>query len=213
VNRYPSGSSRARLLAVLASLGLDYDVYDQFGGYYGGIGRREDRQNQAPRPPQNGATRLQLEPYDCIWYSTRTLSRQTMSDRTTLLFLGGHPSQDQQALENWLAGCSDPVNRLLIVEGSRWAPTLTPTPARTGLPHLSRVDVLASDYAHELAANDSGARITGAAPALWFDGEARLGCLENPPLSPYYYGVNVSSHRWGEAVARFVESPRTATTP
>ncbi len=87
---------RQRLVAALGSLGLEFDVYDTQGtnytDTYNTIGRREDRQGQAPRPPHNGASTLQLAGYDCIWYqggllkSGVTLTRQSdFADRSGVI--------------------------------------------------------------------------------------------------------------------------------
>ncbi len=200
---------RSRLMATLESLGLDFDVYDVVGtnytGVYDGIGRREDHEAQVPRPPTNGATTLQLAPYDCIWYTGGLLSSGVMlSDELTLAAFGGHASNDQQKLEGWLAGCADGANRLLFLEGLGWASFIDASTIH-GADFLAGrgVDVLARDYAQELAANDLRrcARIAGTALAPTFTGEVfGSGCPDDLPLD-VFAAVN-----GGEGVAHFVES-------
>lgn len=116
---------RDRLTNTLSSLGLDFDVYDCVGtsvlNSYNGIGRREDRSTQAPRPPLNGATQRHLDNYDVIWYSSGLDKANTLSDRTTSSFFGGQPSEDQQKLENWIGRCDPGFDHLLVLEGAGWA--------------------------------------------------------------------------------------------
>jgi hypothetical protein len=116
---------RERLTTTLSSLGLDFDVYDCVGtsvsNTFNGIGRREDRSNQLPRPTTNGARGFQLEPYDVIWYSSGLDKMGTLSDKQTSAFFGGQPSQDQQTLETWVTSCIPGSDRLLVLEGAGWA--------------------------------------------------------------------------------------------
>jgi hypothetical protein len=197
-----------RLTSTLASLGLEFDVYDDMGtngsDSYNGIGRREDRMGQQPRPPLNGATRAMLEPYDCIWHATGLQTYLTLSDKTTFTFFGGQPSQDQQTLETWLSGCTPGNNRLLVVEGIGWA---SDTDVNTvhGPDFLADrgVAVLSEDYAQGLANNDLRrcARLAGTALAPTFEGEVfGSGC-------PDALRIDVlAATGEGEAVVNFVES-------
>ncbi len=201
---------RERLTATLATLGLSFDVYDVVGtdwhDCYDGIGRREDRLTQQPRPPHNGATDLMLDNYDVIWYTGGLLESDVMlSDRLTLSLFGGQPSTDQQKLETWVAGCSGNQNRLLVLDGTGWASFIDVGTAygQTFLSHRG-VQVLTPDYAQDLASNDLRrcARITSSPAADHFD-DAEIfgsGCPENIDIDVF---TTISS---GEAVAHFVES-------
>jgi len=213
---------RRRLLTTLQALGLGFDVYDcagtNFSATYNGIGRREDRAAQQPRPPMNGATDLMLGKYDCIWYTAGLSQLNTLSDRTTAASppgLGGQPSDDQQTLETWVETCTAGSNRLLVLEGIGWASDID---ARTlhGPQFLSRfgVDVLAVDYAQNLANNDLRrcARITrrlgNVGQPQFDDGEVLgSGCPDN--LSINVFGAIAN----GEAVANFVESGEDGDDP
>jgi len=164
---------RQRLVDILSSLGIDFDIYDHVGSNYvnsyDGIGRREDRVTQQPRPPYNGATDLQLAGYDCIWYYSGLSTEGTLSDRRTLSLFGGQPSCDQQKLETWLAGCSTP-NRVLVLEGLGWASDIA-SHTTNGSAFLTNrgIDVLASDYAELFNDYRLGARVKGYAPNMAFD--------------------------------------------
>ncbi len=199
---------RERLVATLSSLGLGFDVYDvvatNYSECYDGIGRREDRPTQQPRPPHNGATDLMLAGYDCIWYTAGLSDHRTLSDRRTLSLFGGQPSMDQQKLETWLAGCSEGNPRLLLVEGTGWAADIDQN-TTNGPSFLANrgVDVLARDYAQQLAANDLRrcARLAGTALAPDFAGEAfGSGCPDDVDLNV------LGAINSGEPVAHFVES-------
>ena len=220
VDRSPNFLHEQRLTAVLDnSLGLEFDIYNQFGGIYNGIGRREDRAAQQPRPPIGGATQLQLAQYDCIWWYSRTLSASTMSDRMTSAVpppLGGQPSQDQQSLETWIETCTAGNNRLLILDGFSWASDIDAN-TNHGAAFLTRfgVDVLADDYAQDLATDDLRrcARITRRLADLppqsqFDDGEVIFsGCPDDIPVT--VLGALAS----GEAVANFVESGEDGDDP
>jgi hypothetical protein len=206
---------RERLTSTLASLGLDFDVYDvvgtNFTEVYDGIGRREDRITQQPRPPTNGATQQQLEPYDCIWYTAGLSKDRTLSDTRTVSFFGGQPSKDQQSLQTWLSGCTAGNNRLLVLEGQGWASDIDVN-TTNGPSFLTNrgVDVLADDYAQDLAANDQRrcARISGTALAPDITGEVfASGCPDNYELDVLHA---VSG---GEALAFFVESLEDGNDP
>lgn len=218
-NAYPGRGTtqRARLTATLQSLGLEFDVYDVVGtnytGSYDTIGRREDRVTQQPRPPSNGATDLMLNNYDCIWYSGGLLDAGVMlSDRRTLSLFGGQASIDQQKLETWIAGCTPGNNRLLVLEGLGWA-SFIDVNTTNGAAFLTNrgVDVLADDYAQDLANNDLRrcARITSARPADRFDDAEVLGsgCPDNLSIDVF------AAISGGEAVANFVESLENGTDP
>ena len=201
---------RQRLVAALSSLGLEFDVYDTQGtnytDTYNTIGRREDRQNQAPRPPYNGATTNQLIGYDCIWYQGGLLkSDVTLSDRlTSQIPFGGQPSIDQQKLEAWIQGCTTGNNRLLVLEGIGWASDIDVNTINGPTFLLNRgVDVVANDYLQDLAIDDLRrcARITGQGPGAGFDGEIfGSGCPDELDID-VFVAVN-----GGVAVANFVES-------
>jgi hypothetical protein len=213
---------RSRLVATLKSLNLEFDVYDHVGtnftGSYDGIGRREDRSAQQPRPPFNGATDLMLSQYDCIWYYAGLLDAFTMSDRLSANVpppLGGQPSRDQQSLETWVEACTAGNNRLLVMEGIGWASDIDVN-TNHGAAFLSRfgVDVLHVDYAQDAAANDLRrcARITRRLANLppgstQFDHAEILGsgCPDNLPINVF------GAVSGGEAVANFVESLENGT--
>jgi len=206
---------RDRLTATLASLGLEFDVYDvvaaNYPQNYDGIGRREDRMSQAPRPPLNGATQQQLEPYDCIWYTAGLSKSQTLSDSRTVSIFGGQPSNDQQKLHTWLSGCTAGNNRLLVLEGSGWASDIDVN-TTNGPSFLTNrgVDVLADDYAQDLAADDQRrcARITGTALAPDAVGEVfASGCPDNYELDVLH------TLNGGEALAFYVESLEDGNDP
>jgi hypothetical protein len=204
-------TERERLLSTLQYLGLDFDVYDCVGTNFTsmneGIGRREDRPNQLPRPPMNGATQLQLEPYDCIWYTSGLSKTNTLSDQMT-------PTQfnnDQQKLETWLAGCTAGVNRLLVLEGAGWASDIA-TNTMHGPAFLADrgVSVLASDYAQQLANNDLRrcARINGSGLAPEIQGEVfGTGCPDDIAVDV------LQATGSGEGVLYFVESLEDGDDP
>jgi hypothetical protein len=208
---------RTRLTATLASLGLEFDIYDQVGTNYSNnydtIGRREDRPIQPPRPPYNGATDLMLDGYECIWHTSGLLDSGVMlSDQLTLSQFGGQPSIDQQKLETWLQGCTPGSNRLLVLEGTGWASFIDRN-TTNGPAFLANrgVDVLASDYAEQLSAGDLRrcARIASSRPTDRFDSAAIFGsgCPDN-------LNVNVLAAAGdGEAVAHFVESLEDGDDP
>jgi hypothetical protein len=208
---------RNRLTEILGGyLDLGVDVYDVVGTdwhhCYDGIGRREDRVTQQPRPPLNGATNLMLSNYDCsIWYSGGLLDSDVMlSDQRTLSVFGGQPSMDQQKLETWLAGCNTFPSRLLVLEGSDWASAID-AGTTNGPAFLSNrgVYVLASDYEQLSGDQRRCARITSSRPADLFDhGEIfGSGCQE-------VLGVNVfGGATGGEAVAMFMNSFERAGDP
>jgi len=207
---------RERLVSTLSSLGLQFDLYDtqgtNFTSQYNTIGRREDRPTQAPRPPHNGATDAMLNNYDCIWYQGGLLkSGVTLSDTRTVSFFGGQPSKDQQALGTWITGCSAAENRLLVLEGIGWASDIDVN-TTNGASFLTNrgVDVLADDYAQDLAANDLRrcARIVGQGPGAGFDGEILgSGCPDNLDIDV------IAAISGGEAVANFVESLEDGDDP
>jgi hypothetical protein len=210
-------TARSRLRTTLLSLGLEFDTYDVVGtnwnACYDGIGRREDRSTQQPRPPMNGATDLMLNNYEIIWYSGGLLDSDVMlSDRRTLSLFGGHPGIDQQKLETWIAGCSAGANRLLVLDGIGWASQIDAATTNGSAFLANRgVDVLTSDYAQQLANSDLRrcARIASSRPVDRFD-EAEIfgsGCPDD--LSIDVLGV-VSN---GEAVAHFVESLEGGADP
>jgi hypothetical protein len=209
-------TQRERLVSTLSSLGLQFDVYDtqgtNFTGQYNTIGRREDRGTQAPRPPHNGATDAMLNNYDCIWYQGGLLkSGVTLSDTRTVSLFGGQPSKDQQALGTWISGCSVSENRLLVLEGIGWASDIDVN-TTNGPSFLTNrgVDVLADDYAQDLAANDLRrcARIVGQGPGAGFDGEILgSGCPDNLDIDV------IAAISGGEAVANFVESLEDGDDP
>jgi hypothetical protein len=209
-------TQRERLVSTLSSLGLQFDVYDvvgtNFTSQYNTIGRREDRSTQAPRAPLNGATDAMLNNYDCIWYQGGLLkSGVTLSDTRTVSFFGGQPSKDQQAFQTWISGCSASENRLLVLEGIGWASDIdvNTTNGPTFLTNRG-VDVLADDYAQDLAANDLRrcARITGQGPGAGFDGEILgSGCPDNLDIDV------IAAISGGEAVANFVESHEDGDDP
>ncbi|MGD8395683.1 MAG: hypothetical protein PVF43_09425 [Candidatus Eiseniibacteriota bacterium] len=207
------GVHRGRMVAYLDAFDIDYDVYDvvgtRWGGSYNGIGRREDRPTQQPRPPMNGATQAQLEPYDVIWYVSDWLDGGTLSDQTTLSIFGGQPTCDQQKLEGWLAGCTAGENRLLILDGYGWASDIdnNTTHGETFLTNLG-VDVLDSDY--EALSTDLRrcARITGNGAASDLDGEIwGTGCPNDIPSDVF------ASVAGGQTVANFVYSLENGTDP
>ncbi len=222
VNDYATGgvpgratTQRSRLTATLASLGLEFDVYDavstNYNQCYDTIGRREDRPSQQPRPPYNGATDLMLAGYDCIWYASGLSQFGTLSDRNTLPSFGGQASMDQQKLETWLAGCSEGSPRLLLLEGTGWAADIQSNTVN-GPQFLGNrgIGVLARDYAQQLAANDLRrcARLAGTALVPDFEGEAfGSGCPDDIPISV------LASTGGGEAVAYFVESLEDGDDP
>ncbi len=209
-------TERSRLTATLSSLGLEFDVYDvvgtNWGNCYDGIGRREDRPTQQPRPPLNGATDLMLNNYEIIWYAGGLLDGDVMlSDQRTLSLFGGQPGMDQQKLQTWLAGCTT-QNRLLVLEGVGWASTIDAS-TTNGPAFLTNrgVDVLAADYAQQLANQDLRrcARIVSSRPADRFDhGEIfGSGCPDDINIDVFGAVSN------GEAVANFVESLEGGADP
>ena len=208
---------RERLVAALESLGLDFDVYDTQGtnytDQYGTIGRREDRQGQVPRPPHNGASTAQLEGYDCIWYQGGLLkSDVTLSDRlTSAIPFGGQPSIDQQKLEAWITGCTTGNNRLLVLEGIGWASDIDVNTTNGPNFLLNRgVDVLADDYAQDLAIDDLRrcARIVGQGPGAGLDAEVfGSGCEDNLDIDV------IAAINGGVAVANFVYSGEDFSDP
>jgi hypothetical protein len=210
---------RERLVSTLSSLGLQFDVYDvvgtNFGGSYNTIGRRDDLGSQVPRPPFNGATDLQLNNYECIWYQGGLLkSDVTLTDELTQSANGGHPSRDQQSLQTWIAGCSAGQNRLLVLEGIGWASDIDVNTVN-GPSFLTNrgVDVLADDYAQDLAANDLRrcARIVGQGPGAGFDGEILgSGCPDNIDIDVITATTGPGA---GEAVANYVESGEDGDDP
>jgi hypothetical protein len=209
-------TQRERLVSTLASLGLEFDVYDTVGtnftNQYNTIGRREDRVSQAPRPPFNGATDTQLGNYDCIWYQGGLLTTAvTLSDLTSDPDHLGQPSKDQQSLETWLGGCTAGNNRLLVLEGIGWASDIQNNTTHGPAFLTARgVSVLADDYAQDLAADDLRrcARIVGQAPAAGFDGEIfGSGCPDNLDIDV------IAAVNGGEAVANFVESLEDGDDP
>jgi hypothetical protein len=201
-------TQRDRVTAVLSSLGLTFDVYDDagtnFSDSYNGIGRREDRTGQQPRPPFNGATQAMLEGYDCIWNYTGLLGTLTLTDRFTLSFFGGQPSQDQQTLDTWLGGCTSGNERLLVLSGISWASdidvnTFSGPSFLTGI----GVDVLSSDYAQQQAANDLRrcARLAGQGPGAGWTGEILgSGCPDNLDIDV------LAALGSGVPIANYVES-------
>jgi hypothetical protein len=210
--------AKPRLEALLDSFGLGYDWYDVVGtassGSYNGIGRREDRATQVPRPPVGGATAAQLDPYDCIWYCADLYETSTLDDMLTVPELGGQPAIAQQKLEGWLAGCvTDGEERLLILSGYGWASDID---ARTehGSMFLEAlgVDVISDDYSDISGDLRRCARLTGipgVQPAgRVFEGEAYgTGCPEN-------LGADVlASISGGEVVANFVDSHEGGADP
>jgi hypothetical protein len=206
---------RERLLAALGSLGLEFDVYDSQGTNYAGtyntIGRREDRGTQLPRPPSNGATTAQLEGYDCIWYQGGLAKSETLSDLLTSPNFGGQPSIDQQKLEGWIQACTTGNNRLLLLEGIGWASDIDVRTVNGPTFLLNRgVDVLADDYAQDLAIDDLRrcARITGQGPGTGFDGEIfGSGCTDNINIDV------IAAIGGGVAVANFVYSGEDEEDP
>jgi hypothetical protein len=199
VSAVPNIWDRERLRDALDALGFEHDWLDTTG-LDGGIGRREDRALQPPRPPTHGATAAQLDPYRAIWWSSG-LDWGWLSDRNVFAATGGYPSQDQQTLESWLAGCqTDAEERLLILDGVRstsWIDGNTEYGATflTGL----GVDVLAEDYADFSGDLRRCARLTGApATAPYFDGEFfAAGCPDSWPadvLAPIAGGEIVVSY-------------------
>jgi hypothetical protein len=202
---------RDRLTSTLQSLGLEFDVYDAVGtnftGQFNGIGRREDLQSQLPRPPSNGATQIQLEPYDCIWYSSGLSKSGTLSDQQT----PNHGSNDQQKLETWLGACTAGNNRLLILEGAGWASDIGANTTHGPSFLAARgVSVLSSDYAHQLANDDLRrcARVTGSALAPDIAGEVfRSGCPDPFPIDV------IQAANGGEGVMHFVESLEDGDDP
>jgi hypothetical protein len=203
-------------MAALRVLGLDFDVYDtegtNFTGNYNTIGRREDRNGQAPRPPFNGATTAQLEGYDCIWYQGGLLkSGVTLSDQLTAPNFGGQPSIDQQKLEGWIQGCTSGQNRLLVMEGVGWASDIDVRTVNGPTFLLNRgVDVLADDYAQDLAIDDLRrcARIVGQGPGAGLDAEIfGSGCEDNNNIDV------IAAINGGVAVANFVYSGEDENEP
>ena len=206
-----SAVHRARLRELLDWFGLEYDFYlvrgTNFHGQYNGIGRREDRPAQPPRPPLNGATAAQLEHYNAIWYAADLLdSGVTLSDRTTFDFFGGQPSQDQQTLETWLGGCSvDLEPRLLILTGYGWASDVDQNTDH-GPDFLANlgVDVTAFDYEDEIGDLRRCARVVGSTAAPAFDGEVfGTGCPDDLPAD-IFAAIN-----GGEVIARYADGKST----
>jgi hypothetical protein len=202
---------RDRLTSTLQSLGLEFDVYDAVGSNFlpgnEGIGRWEDRPTQLPRPPSNGATQLQLEPYDCIWYTSGLAKSGTLADQQTAT----HTNNDQQKLETWLGGCTAGANRLLVLEGMGWASDIAIKTVHGPAFLADRgVNVLASDYAQQLAANDLRrcARITGTALAPGIEGGVfGSGCPEDIAVDV------IQAVGGGEGLMYFVESLEDGDDP
>jgi hypothetical protein len=205
-----SNVHRSRIQAFLDGFGLEYDFFQanstNYNGTYNTIGRREDRAAQAPRPPLNGATGAQLDPYRVIWYSADLLDGAvTLSDETTQSFFGGQPSRDQQAFEDWLDGCQPGDNRLLILDGYGWASDIDNN-TTNGPVFLTRlgVDVVTTDYADLRDDIRRCARITGTAVAPGYDGEVfGAGCPDDIPTDIF---VTVGS---GQAVTNYVQGNGT----
>jgi hypothetical protein len=201
----------SRVLAILDSFGLDYDYYANLGPSTNGIGRREDRIGQQPRPPVNGATSAQLDPYDCIWFLSGLRSIGTLTDSQTNPESGGHPSADLQKLELWLRQCdTDLEERLLIQDGYGWASDIdNRTVYGPAFLDLLGVDVLQSSYEQLSGDLRRCARITGVPgtqpPGHDFDGEIYgTGCPETweaDVLTPVSGGqvlaLYVDSHEGG----------------
>jgi hypothetical protein len=210
--------ARQRLEALLDSFGLGYDWYDVVGtagaGNYNGIGRREDRPQQQPRPPVGGATEAQLDPYDCIWYYADLYEVFTLDDMLTAPELGGHPAIAQQKLEGWLAGCvTDEEERLLILSGYGWASDIDVNTVH-GPAFLEGlgVDVIDHDYAAISGDLRRCARVTGV-PGMQpagrvFEGETfGSGC-------PEIYGADVLTPvSGGEIVVNYVDSREGGVDP
>jgi hypothetical protein len=132
------------------------------------------------------------------------LTSLTLSDKTTLTFFGGQPSQDQQTLETWLSGCTLGNNRLLVLEGIGWASDIDVNTVH-GPDFLAGrgVSVLSEDYAQGLANNDLRrcARLAGTALAPSFEGEVfGSGCPDDRDMDV------IAAAGAGEAVVNFVES-------
>ncbi|MGD8395133.1 MAG: FlgD immunoglobulin-like domain containing protein, partial [Candidatus Eiseniibacteriota bacterium] len=214
-----SGSDFAagRMRALLDHLQLDFDWYDVEGTNYtcsyNGIGRREDRNNQPPRPPVGGATAAQLEGYRCIWYFSGNLDANTLSDQLTLSVFGGQPSIDQQRLEEWLQACSAQPpheNRFLLLEGLGWASDVD---SRTvhGPAFLAGlgVDVIDDSYCDMSGDLRRCARITGnPATAPGLDGEVYAsGCPECLPFDM------LATSGDGEILANYVHSLEGGNDP
>lgn len=216
---FPRGLQSARLFGALKGLGIGFDVYDVMGtasgNNYNGIGRREDRPTQQPRPPFNGATDLMLDGYDCIWYAAGTLGvgSVTLSDQLTANSNGGQPSIDQQKLTTWIQGCQQVpsvIPRLLVMEGSGWAADVDrrTTNGQAFLTNFG-VDVLTDDYAQDLAANDRRrcARIVGVNPASGnFDTGELLGSGCPDDISYSVLSATSSPGAVTEVVANFVST-------
>ncbi|MGD8396739.1 MAG: hypothetical protein PVF43_14815, partial [Candidatus Eiseniibacteriota bacterium] len=210
----PSASANQRMKAFLDGFQLDYDYYDVVGTNftcnYNGIGRREDRPTQQPRPPVGGATEAQLDPYSCVWYFADALDANTLDDQLTVSIFGGHPAIALQKLENWITGCSvTGEERLLVMDGYGWASDIdnNTTHGPAFLDNLG-VDVIDFDYENLSGDLRRCARITGTAVAPNFDGEVwGTGCPEDLPadiLAP----IN-----GGETVANYVDSQENGTDP
>ena len=106
------GGVSAQMKAFLDALCLDYDWYQvqgtNYSCNYNGIGRREDRPLQQPRPPVGGATTAQLDPYEIIWYYAGYYDNYTLDDELTDPGNGGWPCISMQKLEGWLNGSATP---------------------------------------------------------------------------------------------------------
>jgi hypothetical protein len=216
----PGTTQRDRVTAVLSSLGLSFDVFDDQGtnwsDSHNGIGRREDRTAQQPRPPFNGATQAMLEGYDCIWHYTGRVEGgifKTLTDKLTEPQDGGHASQDQQTLETWLGGCTSGVGneRLLVLEGLGWANDIDVNTVNgpTFLTNLG-VDVLTFDYAQLQAADDLRrcARLAGQGVNAGWTGEVfGSGCPENRNIDV------LGALGGGVPIANFVESHENGADP
>ncbi len=189
VHETESNVSRTRLMATLDAFEIDYDFYQSngtnFGSAYNGIGRREDRAAQPPRPPVNGATQAQVEPYDCIWYATDALNSDViLTDTQTFSFFGGQPGRDQQQLEFWLSGCTSGNNRFLLIDGYGWASNTETTTNGPTFLNARGVDAVADDY--EATHNDRRRcarikRVAGGVSGISdFDGEVfGTGCPDD----------------------------------
>ena len=169
---------RERMRALMDTFGLGYDEYltrgTNYSDYYNTIGRREDRGAQAPRPPLNGATAAQLDPYRCIWYDSYTLTGSiVLTDELTEPENGGQPARDQQAFEGWLDACTPGDNRFLILSGYGWASDADASTVNGPAFLANRgVTVISRDYDGLTGDLRRCARITGTGPqGSGFDGE------------------------------------------
>ncbi|MGD8396163.1 MAG: hypothetical protein PVF43_11885, partial [Candidatus Eiseniibacteriota bacterium] len=209
-----SPADRLRMHDFLDAFQIDYDWYDVVGTNftcnYNGIGRREDRPTQQPRPPVGGATEALLDPYGVIWYYASYFDANTLDDLLTVSIFGGHPAIALQKLENWITGCSvTGEERLLVMDGYGWASDIdnNTTHGPAFLDNLG-VDVIDFDYENLSGDLRRCARITGTAVAPNFDAEVYgTGCPDDVPadiLAPINGGVTV---------ANYVDSQENGTDP